>query len=140
MTGIEMELSGLPEGVEEIKDKLIDYCLLYMYNKAYRAAPKASPPPESMASRIYWKKEGDGGKVVSPAPYTGYVEYGTENKYGTPIIVVGTPKNPRKRWKALEERGAVGSGQSMPFMRPAIYALEAHLNSLEDSEWKAKLK
>jgi len=127
---VKIEMEGLDAAIQEITNKLRDYCLFYMEAGAKRNAPKDTG---YMASQIYSKPTGNGsGEVVSPVGYSGYVEFGTQN------IKVGTPEKPRTEWEALRKRG--GRGQTMPFMRPQVYKLEAHLSGLSGEEWQELMK
>ena len=66
-----------------------------------------------------------GGEVETGThgiPYASYVEWGTPD--ASYPIIVGTPEKPRTVWKALEKRGEVGSGQTMPFARSSSFFTE----------------
>jgi len=128
---IEIKLDGMKEELEKIAEKLLDHSLYYVETRAKRNAPKDTG---YMSQRIYSKHEGLKGEVVSPAFYSGFIEYGTGN------IHVGTPKQPRKEWDALVKRGAVGSGQIMPFMRPAIYTWITHMENMSKQQWNTILR
>ena len=82
----------------------------------------------NMRSKITHKVEGDSVRIGTVGvPYAKFIEYGTDR------IEVGTPEAPRTSWPALEERG--GSGQTMPFLRPAVFFAEPNIVKLFKEEF-----
>jgi len=92
-------------------------------------------------------KQGEVAVGTHGAPQAAFVEYGTgrhiikaknvpylhfmvdghevwTEEVWHPGTIVGEYENPRETWKTLEERGEVGTGQTMPFARSASFFTE----------------
>jgi len=139
MGAIELDLSAL----QEIPEKLKNYCMMQVYEDARRHAPVVT---SHLKDNIDINPADS--TVSSNAKYSGYVEYGSEpsiriSKDGTYSlnkgIEVGTSKNPKTSWPAKTARGG-DVDETMPFMRPAIYHLITKLENLPAAEWKKILK
>jgi hypothetical protein len=126
VTGISEVISFLneianPKQVDRVTLKLAEKTAL----KAYRFAPEDTG---DMENSIRVEQIQGGHQVSCNVPYAIYNEFGT---YKMPI---GSEENP------LSITSTSGKGAYRPFMRPAIYAVLAELESIINSVFFDKIK
>jgi hypothetical protein len=119
-----IQLFGLKEGLEDVGKMVAAHALENMYSDIVEHAPKDTG---KMADTI--KIDFKNNQIVSPQPYTGYVEFG----------ILKDPKNPMTDWEAKRKRGGK-SDQTMPFIRPAIYRYLSYASGLSPNDWARELE
>ena len=121
---IKIELEGIDGAVDDLTTAIKNYALSQIYADMVYYAPKDTG---YMADNIRIDYNAD--EIESPAPYTGFVEFG----HGFLNFAEGSV--PMTSWAAKEARGGA-SPQTIPFIRPAIYKFISHAENMPARGWQ----